>query len=1595
MIRLSPLPEVVYRRRLLVSGSCAATDAAPLVTAQSSSSAAQSVQSLKVGASSWNAWLVLNAGTYTISVEGDSAQVQVVAATPVKENLRTSLDEMGALDSLPRDPGEALPSYQQRLRDAWLRPGGRNLQGTMRNLERVLRLSHRLSLVVLSTDPTATIQVYPDRLRWTCGSYLATETVRFDPDRGGVTSAHPVLRVLRLTTEAGAAVTVGTDLKCADPGDGPLELVYQYWRVLELSDPSVTLEQLLGQLNSRCARSGYDAAARKGNCAKGHGQTWPARFVETTEPTYLGCANATCPDYRSDAPVRFAIASDWSRAGFVTSEDLLALPALQLCGDGVPLTLTQVDRQLWMATIETSEVGVRPLSSPITRRALSGSVYINSPLRRIQDEMEQSFLNLWDRGSLGRVVVSPASAACYDPIVPAAAPDQVAPELFASGVAVAAPSVRLVAQDSGAWQARVKPGFFWHGAQQFYLYADKRAVSLASCAVLELPVAGTLWADGQEPGQIGIEDGEPVFISAVETPLAAQVSLARGSDRLVIPAPLVQLSPGLVRIALGPLLAQYPGLWEALRLGDTLLFTLLRSGDFTATNLAVPLRSATLRWRLPSNPVGNAPVVVTNNAARRSDAYATIAERYASEEFFVEDGWISFSRRPSLISNGGFEHGSEDWRFLSAAGADATADAITLTSPTSLPGSVWRGDSAVMFKMARSAGCSIQTEATLSQGLHTISFAARKGQLSGGLVDTDSSIPLRLVLTPLDASGAPLAWPGLDFDGKSDPYALTNNWTRYALSFGSGARRLPAGTAKLRLQLVSLGGPVGSCVALVDAVQLEEGTMTDYAERDYGYGDDLTVEYETSDGEYVPQMDVNPAVLDSSVLGLAETEATALIKGQTIVLDDWNPYYDAALRPQTLDKSLHRGAAPYAQVSGSNKLRWRRRFGVSDSSQPVTDLPSQLADEVRQLTLVAPQNLTRGESAQLAVLLSSASGAHAPGTKVQFSLEGPGLIDPEAITDGRGHATVRLQVPEISPVLRLTAAQVPLSTLQDQSGNPLSLDLVGDLDSPGLAVAMDGADIYTGSDLSVLQNGTVSWRPFRLLSDFVNRAQTLNSFATLVSSVVRQDDRLSRFTIQGEILPGSARLTINGEGVDVERSLSACYATPGTCFIDYGAGTTWFYYHTATITSFALSYIPRCVHLSGNSLLVDIATLGLPLNCWLRLAPQFTVRVTARVAGASDPAATASALVTTEPPLLVSSSGLLAVRDLAIIFDQQTGSDLYPPKPGSGDSLRVQLKWRHPAPAGAASYLFRWSAKGPTGFYNEGESCVAQIGDQTQPFLFFDRGGHWLTASAAIPVQNTPSVDVIVKWPGSALDDTQDSGVMRDDRENLVVYSRFSEQAGGDVIWEGGGIDNALYTAEVLTLDAAGRVMGSAVAAAQAPDLTPPLPPQVYPAGNAITLTLDARHADLTQGLTVRADDPSLGAAYAAIAASGVIRVSYISGSVAGIEPTSGFQLSCKGKAQDLSCSAPSAGLAELASVGQYAMVVFDADEAASPPPLTLALPCRGEGSVVVQISSAAPWISQPAGDPAVTVRWSEKTYLRRDLDTGLFSASYDKEVKL
>lgn len=347
--------------------------------------------------------------------------------------------------------------------------------------------------------------------------------------------------------------------------------------------------------------------------------------------------------------------------------------------------------------------------------------------------------------------------------------------------------------------------------------------------------------------------------------------------------------------------------------------------------------------------------------------------------------------------------------------------------------------------------------------------------------------------------------------------------------------------------------------------------------------------------------------------------------------------------------------------------------------------------------------------------------------------------------------------------------------------------------------------------------------------------------------------------------------------------------------------------------------------------------------------------------------------------------------------------------PGEGESRSNWLNFESPGTMtfGGDSDTWGWSWS-PSDFssFTVGFNAYNMAGSEQAPYLFFDKSGSWVNQLGEdVPAQSgTTAIDVIIKWPGNAhLDDTLDGGP--------VAWSRLTPEAGGDVVWEGGGIDRATYALRVLTVDALGNVLGVAEARAEAPDLTPPQPPAVYPGASAkIEVTLDNRHGALeTSPWRITASDPVWGALYRQFVATGLVRVSYISGSVQAVRSgdlhlSAGFKVGKVSKdgrvydVQDLSFTTPAYSttreLIELTATGQRAFVGFSDAEAADPPPLALALPMAGSGQIKIELAHAQPWIEQLiTTSPAVAVRWQERNYLRRDLNTGLLSPSFDKEI--
>lgn len=1200
------------------------------------------------------------------------------------------------------------------------------------------------------------------------------------------------------------------------------------------------------------------------------------------------------------------------------------------------------------------------------------------------------------------------------------------------------------------------------------------------------------------------QDNSPVNLGRLEKISAARVLL---KDVLIASEDIIS-GPGLIRIALGPVLAQNPGLWESLVQDDELALHQVRTQDGRSWgDFVIPLRSVHLRFRLPSEPIDESPIIITNNMIRREDTFGDKTELFSKESFFVDDQrWIHFSRSVSLLYNPGFEIVSEQgdpdgWRFVDDIGSTITQSSLARrVTTTQIESVAFRGEASVFLSPTHlNESIGLETQARIEPSdVHTLSAVIRKGRIAEDqLTDTQSLALFQFRVIPLNAQGSELDWPaeivdGHLFSGWSRVQVTTNRWARYSFSFGYGIQRLPKETRSIKVQIWSLGAGNTQDGILVDAVNLEANPVaTDLPDRPRGFGDDLTIEYgEPGQTHRVVENMVfdredNQVPVDfNPVISVWNSPTVAIVPAVTSpATDDWEPFYDPVLledpRPLVArNKSLHRAAVPYAASSGMNKLRWLGSFGPSNTYEELTSSPGThpQSASVLEVNPIGPLRVYRRHSDRIyfSVLVRQENGRPAPERKITAELivgaSGRLLYNDErhveitAKTDENGIAVIGYQVPPPLPYkwLKVENSGSQLLSIEPDGSLPVLTDVYANEAPEGLlgqihptasslhnyALAKlvdDDGDEISSTPLYQVVDGVVSpfmEDPLFLEEEIDDAGQTP---APILDGSTVQNGRLSKYVVHKPAIRRSVKLTIGDSPQQAVNSLEECFKNPNTFFVEYHHDRFSIFYHTSTSKFMKVQWLRQFLFivdedgqpLPPNQIRFEPEDLGLEGDTYLRIEPDLKETIRFSVDGGIKTSRLTRdvTIINTLAPSSSSQTTPHSVRDLSINFHRQVGTDLEAPLPGSGDSLRVVFSWRNAVDmTQVTSYEIQWQASGPTGFYHQYPASMEgpdQAGSNLDPYKYLNGStDQWTFVSNGDPIpanQNWPRNEVIVRWPGDEhLDDTLEIptviGSLNEPRNiliNRLTAFAGASQAGEPIVWEGGGIDNAVYRVTVRSMDAQGRVLGESSVETIAPDLTPPQPPEVFPDEQAhtIELTLDSTHSDIREhrGIILRpGDQTDHERIFRELVRTGAVRVQIDSGAIsvetASVQPVSymsavrirkvindrTYEHRIIGAAGEVFDRAEAA---QFHAMQQHGVIHFSQDEIQAGVGLIISLPTgitAAGGSLSLSVRHAQKWIEQAAQEePKVIVRAQQRRRLTQSMATGLMTYQGDRTVEI
>lgn len=1070
-----------------------------------------------------------------------------------------------------------------------------------------------------------------------------------------------------------------------------------------------------------------------------------------------------------------------------------------------------------------------------------------------------------------------------------------------------------------------------------------------------------------------------------------------------IPSSNIETLPGKIRLYLGPVLNSNPGMWENLRGDDNLEIQVTAPSGGTIAALDLRLVDLALNYRLPSKPIGSAPVIATNNSITEDLANPDKTDFFVKEQFYVDsDNWIHFDKAESLVPNSGFEDIDArgvpvSWVFEDELGTSRLPDNLISAVSES-----FRGGSAVAINGSYGQRVlSTLIEIPTDRNDFTLSLAAKSANLDAPNVITSSQLIVKILPT---IEGSIVDWPAEDYTGEHI-VTLTNKWSLYRVVFGRKFRRLPENADGIKIEIRAVN-PSASISSVIDNVQLAVGVEVSNIDRTYSYGDDLTIEYEGGSGYYETGIDINPASLPAnSVIGVIDEPTYRVIDNIVTRIDDYSPYYDETLlagpEPVNKDKTRHRASVGYALLTGPHKLMWSGQF-IDMGDIEVIELEDTPPPSKTTLTVVGPtrKRCVRG-GGDVVILLKVRDylGHPIKDKEVTLSLDGLGsLSSNKVVSDSSGIVRINYTPP---PELEYRFLQLSSDGSAVYSYEDL-VDRFGNSAPAGRIERQDYHNMFLGKVVNAAGAPITSTPLYIMLDDTEQMAevsyslglpQEMNHEGSFVSNSVQVDDLVWSYkidpteTIENSraAVQGSLRLSINGKNYAPVSRIELLYERVDSFFVDYGVKTTIYYRKPSTVDSVALKYLQRAVfttqpdgtQLPENVFRIDAGKINVGDTAYLQIVPDIVDTITVEVE--DDSAATLQVEVLHSSVSKIEEAySEFSPRNLKIAFDQETVIANVPqgaskPLPSSGDSLRVSLSWDPPETlTGVSGYLFYWQANGPTGPYNEYPPSTIgpdQAGTHKDPLLLWD--GEWTYSNTRDLVAEDASsrYRCIVRWPTHPmLDPTLNSGAVGN---NILMPWAGAYVAGQTVVWEGGGIDKATYTLSVHSIGTDGRVLGSATVQAVSPNLTPPAPPKVFPSSVEREFFIEVPAG---REVVIRKDHPSYGSVFKDLLAYGVVRIEWASGVIeqyAANEPNYRADATVRVGSSLYILGAATGGLGAFSTVdaalfharGQFVIVGAEDKMVVSAP--------EGRGKIQLKVSYPADWVKQlPSLEPRAIVQW-------------------------
>jgi len=394
----------------------------------------------------------------------------------------------------------------------------------------------------------------------------------------------------------------------------------------------------------------------------------------------------------------------------------------------------------------------------------------------------------------------------------------------ASGVTGVDRAVRQLQASMECWYPQIRRGFFYHRDAKYYLYAQKRGITLkeATWSQFELsePLTDVTVMFGEEEAEFALR-GTTLWVSHANTGVGDEID--------------------------GHIHIEGTGqVWDSSIAGfqqyQSVLDLLPRDGDRV--------------FFLPTVPEDGAPIVVTDDLVRRTDPRSIVPYEFSTQyDPDLELTELRFQGAENKFQNADFSYPLTSVYATTGAPAGWEVDTSLATVPqvvTSVAGvEPYVGDRLLYYTSTGAASIVAQEvrRSSLQQDM-VLSFYLNDTSAGGLSLTVESLDEDRSIITSsyvsFDPPGTTDAWkryysflpasPDSTFD---DHGAIADTSLTDILLYGPG----PEQPTYLRISLESTEAATG----YLDGMMISEGSMLKRFAR-MPYGDGMTIEYESSDG---------------------------------------------------------------------------------------------------------------------------------------------------------------------------------------------------------------------------------------------------------------------------------------------------------------------------------------------------------------------------------------------------------------------------------------------------------------------------------------------------------------------------------------------------------------------------------------------------------------------------------------------------------------------------------------------------------------------------------------------------------------------------